>query len=182
MNFIESIRIRMHQRFLRKELAAPRRACSTVYLENAKTVGILFDATQLDEREIVLGFARQLEQQGKAVKLLAFFDQKLDATNSFSFKSFSRKQLDWALRPVSVAADDFIKQSFDLLLNLSKRTILPLDFVAARSKAKYRVGPYTGNTFCYDMMIELPTRHTLDDFLRQAIFYLKKLRPEAAKT
>lgn len=147
-----------------------------MYLDNAKSIGILFDGTEQAEREIVLGYAEQLKQQGKKVKLLAFFNNKLKGDN-FSFAAFNRQQLDWAMRPTSREALEFKDQPFDLLLNISHSSILPLDYLAAHSKARFRVGPFTENTFCYDLMIDYPVKTDLKAFLHQVVFYMKKMRP-----
>lgn len=147
-----------------------------MYLDNAASIGILFDGTEQSEREIVLDYAEQLKKAGKKVKLLAFFNNKLKG-ESFAFPAFNRLEMDWALRPNSREALEFKDQNFDLLLNLTKNTVVPLDYLAALSKAKYRVGPYTDQTFCYDLMIEHAGKTDLKTFLQQVIFYMKKMRP-----
>ena len=176
MEILEQTRIRFHQRLLRKGLPAHQVKRNSVVLESAKAVGILFDATLLEERKVVLQFAEKLKRQNKQVKLLGFFHVKLK-TADFPFKYFDKKQLDWALRPKSNDVTDFINHSFDLLINLSKNTILPLDYIAAHSKAKFRVGPFTGNTFCYDLMIDIDEKKGLEEFLKQVLHYLGQMQP-----
>lgn len=146
-----------------------------MYLDNAATIGILFDGTEPAEREMVLEFAEQLKTKGKKVKLLAFFNNKLKSEN-FTFDHFNRQQVDFALRPKSHESKDFLEQPFDLLLNLSRKSILPLDYLAAHSKARFRVGPFTEKTFCYDLMIELAPQKGLKAFIQQVEFYMKSMR------
>lgn len=148
-----------------------------MYLDNAATIGILFDGTDPAEREMVLEFAEQLKNKGKKVKLLAFFNNKLKSDN-FTFDHFNRQQVDFALRPKSQESKDFLGQAFDLLLNLSRKSILPLDYIAALSKARFRVGPFTEKIFCYDLMIELPEKAGLKSFMQQVEFYMKNMRPK----
>lgn len=181
MQFIEQIRLRFHRTFLKKALTTQKPQRGTMYLENANSVGILFDGTEPTERETVLSYAEQLKKSGKKVKLLAFFDNKLKG-DSFAFPAFNRQQMDWAMRPISREAMEFKDQAFDLLLNLTKNTVAPLDYLAALSKAKYRVGPFTDQTFCYDLMIDLGGKSDLKAFLHQVIFYMKKLRPQHEPT
>ncbi|MBK9018388.1 MAG: hypothetical protein IPM82_32500 [Saprospiraceae bacterium] len=152
-----------------------------MYLDNAAYIGILFDGTEPAEREMVLDYAGQLKKAGKKVKLLAFFDNKLKG-ESFAFPAFNRQQVDWALRPNSREALEFKDQPFDLLLNLTKNSVIPLDYLAALSKARFRVGPYTDQTFCYDLMIEHSGKTDLKTYLQQVIFYMKKMRPNHEAT
>ncbi|MCU0348591.1 MAG: hypothetical protein MUC59_16760 [Saprospiraceae bacterium] len=176
MQLVEQIRARFHHSFLEKEMPKHQLKRASMYLDNASSIGILFDGTEPAERETVLDYAEQLKKQGKKVKLLAFFNNKLKG-ESFAFPAFNRLQTDWALRPNSREALEFVEQPFDLLLNITKNTVLPLDYLAAHSKARFRVGPFTEKTFCYDLMIDLSGKSDLKAFLQQVVFYLKKMRP-----
>ena len=174
------MRIRFHHRFLKKQLPAHPVRRSSVFIENARSIGLLFDATDPADRQLVLRFAEKLKSQGKQVRMLGFFDAKL--TNSdFPFQHFDKKQLDWAYRPKSAEVLDFPGQSFDLLINLSQRAVLPLNYLAALSKARFRIGPYTHNTACYDLMIEHDEKKGLETFLSQVLHYLKKMQPEQGR-
>lgn len=176
MQFIEQIRARLHDASLAKEIPFQKVGRSSIYLDNASSVGILFDATLPEDKEVVLDFAEKLKRDGKKVKLLAFFDNKIQ-TADFTFPYLNQQKLDWALRPKSPEALAFAEQPFDLLINLSKSDIRPLDYIAAHSKAKFRVGPVTEKTYCYDLMIENAGQADLKAFLQQVIFYMKKMRP-----
>jgi hypothetical protein len=176
MEIVEQIRTRFHQQLLRKELPTRQAHRSSAFLENAASVGLLFEATVLEDRNTVLRFAEQLKSKGKKVKLLGYFNEKLKS-GDFPFDHFDKKQLDWALRPKSETITNFANQTFDLLINVSPKTVLPLDYIAACSKARFRVGPFTENTFCYDLMIDQDEKKGLEEFLRQVQFYLGKMQP-----
>ena len=176
MEILAELRTRLHQQLLRKELPPHQVKRSFIFWGNALSIGLLFDATSLDDRNIVLGFAERLKKKGKQVKLLGFFNAKLKSSD-FPFKHFDKKQLDWALRPKKELTADFTNQSFDLLINLSKNSIVSLDYIAAHSKARFRVGPFTEITFCYDLMIEHDGKKGLEAFLKQVLHYLEKMQP-----
>jgi hypothetical protein len=177
MQYIEQVRTRLHNSFLRKELPFNPISRHSVSLDQAASIGILFDGTDPEDRETVLRYADKLKEEGKKVKLLAFFNNNLKSQN-FAFHFFNRRQVDFYLRPKNRDAMEFAEQSFDLLLNLSSRNILPLDFIAAHSKARFRVGPHTENTFCYDLMIEHSERKGLSAYLQEVISYLKTMQPD----
>ena len=176
MNFLYQIRTRIHEKLLRKNLPAHPVERSSLSLEKARSIGILFEGTQNEEREVVLGYAKKLKSNGRKVKLLAYFDNDLKSEN-FTFRHFNKKQLDWALRPKLPEVEEFTQQPFDLLINLSKRNILPLDYVAANSKARFRVGPSTEQTYCYDLMIEHTEKQDLKLFIKQIEQYLRAMEP-----
>jgi len=92
------------------------------------------------------------------------------------FPHFNKKDLDWAFRPRGEAVSSFLQQPFDILIILDKHPTIPLEYVAALSKAKFRVGPLTGNTFCYELMIEATGAKDLKGFLNQVSFFLNKMK------
>ncbi len=176
MEILEQFRAQLHQQLLRKKLPTHEVRRSSVFLDDANSIGLLFDATSLDERNIVLDFGEQLKKKGKQVKLLGYFDAKLKSSD-FAFKHFDKKQLDWALRPKKEVMESFASKSFDLLVNLSQKAVAPLDYIAAHSKARFRVGPFTENTFCYDLMIDHDEKKGLEHFLKQVLHYLERMQP-----
>lgn len=177
MNFFNQLRLRMHERILKKNLPAHPIERSSTSLEKANSIGIIFEGTQGEDREIILGYAKKLKARGKKVKLLSYFDSDLKSEN-FTFAHFNKKQLDWAFRPKPKEVEEFAQHTFDLLLNLSKRNLLPLDYIAATSKARFRVGPSTQRDFSYDLMIEHGPNKKLDFFIRQVEKYLGAMNPK----
>ncbi|MDX1939387.1 MAG: hypothetical protein SFU99_02485 [Saprospiraceae bacterium] len=140
--------------------------------DKAQDIGILFDATDLSTRQVVLEYADHLRDAGKRVKRLGFFDSKLDDPN-FTFKYFNRKKLDWTSRPTGENVKEFTQQSFDWLLILSSYTKSYFEYIAAASNASLRVGPVTENTFCYDIMIDTGSAD-LKQFIEQMELVLAK--------
>jgi len=163
---------------MRKQLRSKQQPLS---FDKAQDIGILFDATDLSTRQLVLEYADHLRDSGKRVKRLGFFDSKLDAPN-FTFKYFNRKNLDWAMRPVGERIKEFTQLSFDWLLILSTETKSYFEYIAAASNASLRVGPVTENTFCYDIMIDSGSAD-LKQFIEQMELVLAKTntRHEAAE-
>ncbi len=180
MAILEQARTQIHRHLLNKEIPHHIVGRKSVILESANSIGLLFDATLLADIKVVQEFVGSLEKKRKRVMQLGYFNRKLQDEN-FKFKHFSKKQLDWALRPKMDEATEFTRQPFDLLINLSTRSVLPLDYIAAHSKAQFRVGPFTENTFCYDLMIEQNEKDGLKDFLKQVLHYLEKMQPDIGK-
>lgn len=182
MGWIKNIRLRLHNYFLQKELKTRKRETHSVNWEDAHSIGILFNATELKDRQTVLQYKEKLKNEGKQVKLLGYFQTEQNDPN-FTFRHFNRKQIDWALRPSSPQIDEFLNMEFDLLLNLEPRTQLHSEYIAVLSKARLKVGPVSDNTECYDLMIDTSDQMNIDSFIKQIEALLKKTqsRNETAK-
>jgi hypothetical protein len=181
MQIFEQIQTRIHHHLLKKELSRRNvRRCS-MFLNDAQRIGILFDASELEQKQTVLDFVEHLRQDDKRVSLLAFVDRSLKGENQ-PFATFSKKDLDWALRPKSSVITDFLEMPFDILLVFSEKEITPVEYIAATSKARFRVGMASEKTYCYDLMIDTPKEGGLRAFIGQVVFYLNKMRPVSAAT
>lgn len=173
MGLFTSIRLRFHRYFLQKELRQIQRSPRGINWDDAHAIGILFDATELSVRQVVVAYKEKLMKEGKKVQLLGFFNDDQNDPN-FTFHHFNRKQFDWALRPTSAEVREFIETPFDLLINLEPVTHSHSEYIAACSRAHLRVGPYTANTYCYDLMIEPADRNNIQAFIQQIESLLKK--------
>ncbi len=178
---LQTIRTYFFRQSLQSLLSQPRRHRPPVSLEQAQSVGILFNATDLEKRHIAMEYADQLRDRGKRVKRLGFFDSKLEDPN-FTFRYFNQKNLDWAGRPTGEAVKDFTEQSLDWLLILDMVSIPAFEYIAALSDATLRVGPVADNTACYDIMIDTRA-YDLRSFIKEMEFVLAKTntRHEAAE-
>ena len=65
MNFLYSIRASLHHYYLNNALKNHKAIHESINYGVAKSIGILFDATELVDREIVLSFAKQLKKEVK---------------------------------------------------------------------------------------------------------------------
>ena len=175
MSAFQNLRKKLHQRLLQHKLRQHRFPRQSVHFDKAHTIGILFDGTDLNVRKVVLGFSKELQKAGKQVKLLAYLDSRTES-ESFPFKIFNRRNLDPFLRPRGDSVADFLDQTYDILLNLSMEENLPLEYIAAMSKAHYRVGAFSSTTHCYELMIDLPASQRLPDLIKQIEFFLQKMQ------
>lgn len=167
MKTFNSFRVQFHRRHLNQQLKSNARAISKlVNFQTARTIGILFDATDPTRRDVVLKYVEDIRKENKTVKTLGFFNNKLD-NNNFTFNYFNVKDLDWMYRPKGEDVSFFMDQNFDLLINVDPETNIHTEYIAALSKANLRVGPYTENTYCYDLMIDSAGSKDLNHFIQE---------------
>jgi hypothetical protein len=180
MKTIKNWQTQVREYFLQKMIRKIDLRRRTVTYDTAQSVGILFDATELNHREVVLRFSIKLKEKNKKVKLLGFFNNKLEV-NNFPFQAFNKNDIDWLMRPKGEVVNNFMGNNFDLLIGIYEGNNLPLEYIAALSKAHLRVGPYTDNTYCYDLMIDTDKRN-LENYIKQVEFYLKKMNSDKHET
>lgn len=145
-------------------------------IADARRVGIIYEVK--DEAEIghIHYFVDYLHDQGKHVKALGYVESKeimgfLKHTTVYSY--FQRAELNWYFKPVSPDADNFAEEEFDILIDLSEEDKLPMQFVIAASKARFKAGKYQEEKQdLYDMMISVGDNTTLKYLIGQMRHYL----------
>lgn len=152
----------------------------TVNFDAAKKIGLLYDATEQKNFEIVKEYVKEVRGRQKEVLALGYVDKKVLPQYQFAqlgLDFFTRKNLNWQMVPDSLEVTNFIKEPFDIVVNLSNNDIFPLRYIAAVSKAKFRVGRFDlSSVSCYDMMIEASAESDLKQFIKQAEEYLRKIK------
>jgi hypothetical protein len=152
-----------------------------------RSVGILFDAGNAEDFELVKRYVVYLREHQKKVKVLGFFAQKQIPALTYSkleYDFFSVKDLDWKGIPQGATITNFSEESFDILFDLNIHDHFALKYIAGTSKARFKVGKYKEEDIdIYDMMIDADNTKTLKYFLRQVDTYVGMLNPveEASK-
>ncbi len=174
MGAIGNLRMRLHHYLLNKHLEKSRVLRLSSSLDAAKSIGLLFDATDVKERKVVLQYAENLRKSGKKVSLLGFLNAKqIDET--LPFDHFSNKEISFSYRPKSELATNFANEVLDLLLVMNPNQHTIIEYLAAISKASFRAGSPTDLTDCCDLMIETKNPHDLQHFLKEIEFFLNKM-------
>ena len=175
MGLLQQLKKKLFDRKLRQLGQRDRTRRQSVHFEKARTIGLIFEGTNLDQREQVESFAARLKRAGKKVRMMAFMDNKVD-NSGFVFKNFNRNDLDFSGCPVkSEEVRQFMDMNLDILINLSKDSRDVLNYILVGSKAKFRVGPYEPEAGWYELMIDLPAGRSLHDFIKQVEVYLNKM-------
>lgn len=179
MKFIEDLKINIGKRILKKERTNIVRSNGLFNLTNSKTAGILYEASNVEDFELVKKYVGYLREYGIRVKTIGYFSKKEIPEFTFSkldYEFFTKKELNWYMKPLTTFTDQFIDQEFDLLIDLNIYDYFPLKYMAAISKAKFKIGKLSeDNKVSHDMMIEIDETKNLKYFLRQVDIYLQML-------
>ena len=174
MKLIKQIKLHYFKKRLAKELNGFTRQRKKQ--DAVKTIGILFDATSPEHREVINQFADELRSKGKKVRLLAFFNDKHPHEGT-PYPYFNLKELTWngAPKPEIDTVNDFIKQPFDMLYALYFDEKLALDYITVLNKANFKVGVISLYHNDMDLGVDMNGKLDLKLLLQHIKFYLNKI-------
>jgi hypothetical protein len=158
MNVAGNLKRKVGRYVLDKQLRVKVRRMKSCNLREAKTIGLLFDATQPFSFEIIKDLVKDLSSTAKEVKVLGYVDSKQMIDHYLyrkGFEFFTRTHLNWFSKPQSDAVNDFIKKDFDILLNLSLEQSYPVNYIFALSNARFKAGRYFDDNMQADFMINI---------------------------
>ena len=176
MNIIQSVKDIIGNYFLSIELRSHHRTKAFVNMEQAASVGILFDATNSENFELVKKYIVYLRDMKKRVKAIGFYNQRTPPPMTYSkleYDFFSIKDLNWYNFPDTIYVRNFIEDEYDILLDLNLTDLFPLKYISALSRAKFKVGKKDDkNNGIFDMMIDADISKGLKYFLRNMDSYI----------
>ena len=168
------------QYVFRKVTEKKRGKRETIALSNAKSIGILYDATHLNQVNLVKKFVESLKIQGKAVTLFGYYNKKKlpqDLHDLNPTEIISRTDLNWYGHPKKNVYATMANEPFDVLLSLYTWHCVPLLIISASSKAKFRIGKYFSDAInCFDFMLNIENNTPLENFLTQIEDFSTKLK------
>ena len=141
----------------------------------ANTCGVVFNATTQEAFEKARAFVDFLKSKSIKVSAIGFVNSKEVKDfyrETIHYKYFSRKNTNWYGKPKNTNVDEFINKNFDLLIDLSLSNDYPLEYIAAMSIAKFKVGRFTSEQGDYDFMINISKNKTHDFLIEQIAHYL----------
>lgn len=158
MKLLDNIKARIGKQVINGRLKSVNRNACFLNIFEAKSIGILYDATDTYSFDTVKNFARQLSDRNIILNVLGYVDSK-ELSEQFLYRKgfdfFCRKQLNWYFRPVSPVTDKFLNEKFDILINLCLEDSYPIRFITALSPARFKAGKYSQDNQYLDFMIDI---------------------------
>jgi hypothetical protein len=158
MKWADNIKAGIGRKMLAGKASASSRKVNVCNLDDAKNIGIIYNATEYVSFEIVRDLVRQLSNNKAAISVLGYVDSKKLIDHYLyrkGFDFFSKNDLNWYNKPVSSVAEQFMKEPFDLLMNLSLDDHFPIHFITAVSPASFKAGRYSLRDSSLDFMIDI---------------------------
>lgn len=160
--------------YLRIELDKKRANKNFVSFSQAKSVGIIYNASDEQMKKTAHQLVSTFQAQKKDVQSLGFINAKKNPEGlsiKYGYEYFNRSHLNWLGIPVHSHLESFLNKEFDYLINLETEKIF-YSFMAARSAAKCKIS--LSNTLykdVYDLMLDAKNA----DFISELLRYLQKI-------
>ena len=158
MQFIEDIKQKVGKWVFLRELKNNKRLKSVCNLSDAKSIGILYDASSESQIKDIKPFIDYFFNLKKEIKALGFVNHKQFSSchsPKLQYDFFNRKDLNWYYKPQNYIIDNFIQKEYDILINLCDSRVIPVKYLVASSIARFKIGIYEENYQIYDFMISL---------------------------
>ena len=175
MQFIEDIKHKFGTWVFQKELKSNKRTKAISNLENAKSIGILYEATDAAQIKKIEPFVKYFFELKKDVKALGYVNKKkLDNHHipKLNYDFFYLKDLNWYYKPQNYIINNFVKKEYDILINLSDSNCIPIKYLVASSLAHFKIGQFEDGFEIYDLMIKLDKDKGKERLMEEIKHYL----------
>ncbi len=180
VNIIKKIKHNIRLHFMRRELRQVSRQKQMPDFEDARSIGVLFDASSQETWQQTQQFVRQLENSGKKVVAMGFFRHKKSSPyliEQMNMGFFQPADFSWNLKIHNPRLKQFVGQPFDILFDLSAAELFHTKYLAGISAAGFKVGVFQQeNVEVFDLMIRMPAHYALSELMQHALHYLKMIK------
>ena len=175
MKFLEDIKHKFGQWVFLRELSTNNREKEVCNINDAKSIGILYDATLEEDVNRIKPFVDYFFNLRKDVKALGYVNAKqlsFHHTPRLQYDFFYQKDLNWYYKPQNYIIDNFIKKEYDILINLCDSTCIPVKYLVASSIAHFKIGKHEEGYEIYDLMINLKKDNTIEKLMYEIKHYI----------
>lgn len=187
MDLLSGIRLHAGRVILSEKAARVKRKASYINLNNVNNIGIAWNASRTEDFTALSRFYQKMKERNIEVSILGYFQGKTlpDQYTAIRYLAcFKKKDLDLFYRPVVQEVNSFIKNRFDVLININFENLFPLLYVSALSEAGLKIGLYGSEaaSLPYDLMMELTNSINVENYLEQILYYLEIINSGSVKT
>lgn len=177
MKLLDRIKDWMGRRRLVREAAQERRPVAR-NLASAAKVGIIYQAKDEASHQQVRNYVKKIKEDLGIHKIMAlgFVDEKAlphYMAPKLHFDAFCQKDLNWYRIPGGNTVNNFITEEHEVLIDLTMDDVLPVQYILAKSRARFKVGRFgESNRHFLDMMIDMAGSQSLPQLITQVDHYL----------
>ena len=186
MKLLDRIKEWMGRRALVREVQPDRKPVAKNLAMSVK-VGLIYLASDELAHNQVRNYVKKIKEELGLTRIMAlgYCEEKVlphYLHPKLNFDVFSLKDLNWYRIPHGNVVQNFVAEEFDVLIDLTVHDLLPLQYVLAKSKARFKVGRQsTTNAHFLDMMIDTAGADSLPQLIANVDRYLMMINsPETA--
>jgi hypothetical protein len=144
-----------------------------VTLQQAKNIGIVFPANDINQNDIIIEFIKKLKSMQKDVQILGYMPKR-EFFFVYPFPFISDKDTNWYGKPKGGTSGFFINTPFDLMVDFCSDECLPLEYISGVSSSKFRVGFNKEiNNANYDLILIPKEKSDISNLIQNLEKYLK---------
>ena len=177
IQFLENIKHKIGKFVFQRDLKYNKRKKSVCNLQDARSIGLLFDAPtkkQIQEVKPMVDYFFGLKKDVKAFGYVNSNKYEECHIPKLQYDYFNKRDLNWYYKPQNDYVKNFLKKEYDILINLSDSKCIPLKYLVASSVARYKVGKFEDGYEIYDLMIKLDDKeNSMQKLISEIEKYLK---------
>ena len=118
-------------------------------------------------------FLQNEKKEIKALGIVGYKDIPHYCYPKLSYVYLTLTNLNWFRKPTGEKLADFVKKDFDILINFDTTSDLTLQYIAALSRAKCKVGVFNEkHKDIYDMMLNVDADYPFKELSEQYLTYI----------
>lgn len=172
---------------LKNHLKKLQRQRRFVNYNNAQSIFLLFESDFAEKNVEVRRIIQKLTADGKKVISWGYIDKKQITTPILpDFRILNKKDFDFSQKPNESVLSELAENKFDLLIDLTEKEIIPLQYIALYVIADFKTGIKRNNSKIYDFMMDMDGISNQSEenlveinatfIYNQIIFYLKSIQ------
>ncbi len=178
MAFLKSLRDRFFKWQVKRKMKKKSVSRYWTPLEEARSIGILFIVRNRATLQSLEQWIQEWQGGGRTIEALGYWPHKRrppqKVLGSPTIQCITPSDINWWYRPAGRTVKTMIDKEYDLLLNIFREECPPLEYMAALSKARLRVGMYRGDFSLHynDFLVDMPDTEAIDPMIEQIQHYL----------
>jgi hypothetical protein len=181
MEIFEAIRQNVGNRILVKKNAGRKRSTFYSNINLIKNIGIVWDSSNPAEFSFISGFYQKLCDRNINMKVIGYYPDKIlpDKYTAIRYLScIRREEVNFFYIPVTTEALEFIDFTFDILIDINFKKVLPLYYISSLSHAKFKIGLFDKDDISppFDLMMDIQRPVIVENYLNAIIHYLEMIK------
>ena len=144
---------------------------------DVKSVVILLDAEHINHAKLSKLYQMVSDKKAKIWCMIPKYDPRTGDSEKVFF--FDTKSISFLEKPNNIITGKFVSDSFDILIDLTRKESLPLKYLATISSAHCKCGLDRPFYDFYDLRMSMQGNPTEEQLLEQVLFCLKTIGTKA---
>ena len=179
MHLLKLIKQKLLIREIHKSNVSLQRNIKVFDFSTAKNIGVIYELKDEAAHTTVSNFIKELQDNQKYVRAVGYIPGEVVphyCIPKLSYDFYTRKNQNFYGKPNLPFVNDFLKEEFDLLIDLSMSEIPSVYYLSCLTKASFKVGKKKQTFDCYDLMMQINEDTTLDEFIELLKHYINLLK------